>query len=196
MWYYLGARGEPIAVAERELATLAEAGEIRAVTLVWRRGQAGWLSCGEVKPELFRSGRGTLSEVGSGRSETAAVMRHAGLRPDGLRLRAGFLLVLAGAMVVSLVLFPLCWVPGIAGVRYLKAADFLDAAGRTGELSAWQLFDSQLAAAAAWLRGVIVMMIVVVLGLALIASVIKFGGMDLPGWLSSPISVESEVERR
>lgn len=193
-WYYLSPEGERIAVAEKDLAVLVGSGTIHARTLVWRKGQEEWLSCGEVRPELFHPGHASLEGVDLGPAEVAGLVREAGLRPEGLRMLAVFLFALAGAMFVSLLLLPVCWLPALAALRYLKAADCLDSAGQTGELRAWQRYGVHVGAAGGWLRGVVVLVVVVILGAAAFGSAVRLGAMDLPEWLQPAGPSQVEVE--
>lgn len=198
-WYYLDPKGERTAVEEKDLAVLVGAGSIHARTLVWRKGQKEWLSCGEVRPELFHPGHGGLAGADLGRSEVAALVSAAGLRSGEIRWLGWSLFLFAAVLLISLFLIPACWIPILAGRHYLRAANCLESAGRTGEIHAWRLYGKALRAAGLWLRVTLVTVGLVGLGLVGFGFLIKSGVADVPEWMMPTVdgqSVRAEKEER
>ena len=52
-WFFLSDTQEQVPVSEEQMASLVQTGVIRSNTMIWREGMPQWVSCSEVKPELF-----------------------------------------------------------------------------------------------------------------------------------------------
>ncbi len=98
LWYYVTDRQERLSVPEDQLSALAGSGVVRPTTLIWQPGMVGWLSAGEVRPELFQT-VGETAEGGAGRESAGLVTELA----RTLRMYAGWVEVSG-------------WLHGVAGV--------------------------------------------------------------------------------
>jgi|GEM_PF-3312419 len=194
-WYYLNPDGDRVAFTESDLPVLVGAGEVQSRSLIWHKGRDSWISCGEIRPELFQPGatQGTVAELG--RQEVTAMVAAGRVKPPFLKAVAVLFFGLAGAMLISLLLIPLCWIPMLLGIHLLKAASCLDTAGSTGELRAWHLHGIRMEKFWKWALISLISAILVVLTAAVLGFLINAGTVDPPSWLRGPDPAEQSATR-
>lgn len=121
LWYYVSDRQERLAVPEDQLPALAGSGIVRPTTLIWQKGMGGWVSAGEIKPELFHAlPEGT---VDGQRAESAGVV---GELARTLRIYAGWVEVSGWLHAIT----------GVAGVAVATAIGYF-AWRNPGRLVEW-----------------------------------------------------------
>ena len=59
-WHYADQQNRPKQILDEELVPLVNSGEIDPSTRIWTEGMADWRPAGEVMPQLFADGTGTV----------------------------------------------------------------------------------------------------------------------------------------
>ena len=88
-WYFRSAAGTPVSLVAEQVPTLVQGGQIRADTLIWREGLAGWLPLRDV-PEIACLLATQVNSV------------VAGNEPGGRKLKSRVLVVSAAACLFLL----------------------------------------------------------------------------------------------
>src|SRR5690606_21753633 len=103
MWYYVSDQQERVAVPEGRLPLLVASGVIQPATLVWRKGMASWVSCGEVQPSLFLAPSAATGSAPAANAPGAAAGEAGTLHELTLTLRrySGWMQVSGGLHMIT-----------------------------------------------------------------------------------------------